>query len=47
MFNIGTDDKIAIAPIDEGGLAFAAIQGLDQKLEKQRAGERCGVETKT
>ena len=36
VFNIGTDDK-HIAPIDEGGLAFAAIQGLDQKLEKQRA----------
>ena len=35
VFKIGTDDK-HIAPIDEGGLAFAAIQGLDQKLEKQR-----------
>ncbi|HEX4121123.1 MAG TPA: tail fiber domain-containing protein [Verrucomicrobiae bacterium] len=31
-FNIGTDDK-HIAPIDEGGVALAAIQGLDQKVE--------------
>jgi hypothetical protein len=31
-FNIGTDDK-HIAPIDEGGVALAAIQGLNQKLE--------------
>jgi len=30
-FNIGTDDK-HIAPIDEGGVALAAIQGLNQKL---------------
>lgn len=30
-FNIGTDDK-HIAPMDEGGIAFAAIQGLHQKL---------------
>ena len=35
-FNIGTDDK-HIAPIDEGGVALAAIQGLNQKLEKTRA----------
>jgi hypothetical protein len=34
IFNIGTDDK-HIAPIDEGGVAFAAIQGLNQKLEEQ------------
>jgi hypothetical protein len=34
VFNIGTDDK-HIAPIDEGGIAFAAIQGLNQKLETQ------------
>jgi hypothetical protein len=32
LFNIGTDEK-HIAPIDEGGVALAAIQGLDQKLE--------------
>jgi hypothetical protein len=30
-FNIGTDNK-HIAPIDEGGVALAAIQGLNQKL---------------
>jgi hypothetical protein len=35
-FNIGTDDK-HIAPIDEGGVAFAAIQGLNQKLEDRDA----------
>jgi hypothetical protein len=34
VFNIGTDDK-HIAPIDEGGVALAAIQGLNQKLEQQ------------
>jgi trimeric autotransporter adhesin len=33
-FSIGTDDK-HIAPIDEGGVAFAAIQGLNQKLEAE------------
>ncbi len=32
VFRIGTDDR-HIAPIDEGGLAFAAIQGLNQKVE--------------
>jgi len=32
VFNIGTDDK-HIAPIDEGGIAFAAIQGLNEKVE--------------
>ena len=31
-FNIGTDDK-HIAPIDEGGVALAAIQGLNRKVE--------------
>ncbi|MEJ0089032.1 MAG: tail fiber domain-containing protein [Limisphaerales bacterium] len=31
-FQIGTDDR-HIAPIDEGGLAFAAIQGLNAKVE--------------
>jgi hypothetical protein len=34
VFNIGTDDK-HIAPIDEGGVALAAIQGLNQKLEQK------------
>ena len=34
VFNIGTDDK-HIAPIDEGGVALAAIQGLSQKLEQK------------
>jgi hypothetical protein len=33
-FNVGTDDR-HIAPIDEGGVALAAIQGLNQKLEKK------------
>ncbi len=32
LFDIGTDDK-HIAPIDEGGVALAAIQGLNEKLE--------------
>ena len=35
-FNIGTDDK-HIAPIDEGGIAFAAIQGLNRKLNERDA----------
>jgi Chaperone of endosialidase len=34
LFNIGTDDK-HIAPIDEGGVALAAIQGLNQKLDER------------
>jgi len=33
-FNVGTDEK-HIAPIDEGGVALAAIQGLNEKLEEQ------------
>jgi hypothetical protein len=33
-FNIGTDEK-HIAPIDEGGVALAAIQGLNQKLTEK------------
>jgi len=32
VFNIGTDDK-HIAPMDEGGVALAAIQGLNEKVE--------------
>jgi trimeric autotransporter adhesin len=35
-FNVGTDEK-HIAPIDEGGVALAAIQGLNEKVEQQRA----------
>jgi hypothetical protein len=34
LFNVGTDEK-HIAPIDEGGVALAAIQGLNQKLEER------------
>ena len=33
-FNIGTDDK-HIAPIDEGGVALAAIKGLNEKLQDE------------
>ncbi len=36
VFNIGTDDK-HIAPIDEGGVALAAIQGLNQKVDSETA----------
>ena len=32
VFNVGTDEK-HIAPIDEGGVALAAIQGLNEKVE--------------
>jgi hypothetical protein len=35
-FNIGTDEK-HIAPIDEGGVALAAIQGLNQKVDEKDA----------
>jgi hypothetical protein len=35
-FNIGTDEK-HLAPIDEGGVALAAIQGLNQKLKERDA----------
>jgi UTP-glucose-1-phosphate uridylyltransferase len=35
-FNVGTDDK-HIAPVDEGGVALAAIQGLNQKVEDREA----------
>jgi hypothetical protein len=33
-FNVGEDDK-HITDIDEGGVALAAIQGLNQKLEEE------------
>jgi len=35
-FGLGADDK-HIADVDEGGVALAAIQGLNQKLEETRA----------
>jgi trimeric autotransporter adhesin len=35
-FHLGTDDK-SIGTVDESGVALAAIQGLNQKLEEQRA----------
>jgi hypothetical protein len=35
-FQIGTDDK-HIAPIDEGGVAFAAIQALNAKVEERES----------
>jgi hypothetical protein len=34
IFKIGTDEK-SIAPIDEGGIALAAIQALNQKVEQK------------
>jgi trimeric autotransporter adhesin len=34
-FQLGTDDK-HISVVDEGGVALAAIQGLNQKVEEQR-----------
>jgi hypothetical protein len=33
-FNVGMDDK-HIATVDEGGVALAAIQGLNEKLEQK------------
>ena len=33
-FGLGTDNK-HIATIDQGGVAFAAIKGLNQKLQKK------------
>src|SRR5262249_9118880 len=35
-FGVGTDAQ-HIAPIDEGGVALAAIQGLNQKVESENA----------
>ena len=35
-FNVGGDDK-HIAVVDEGGVALAAIQGLNEKLEQKEA----------
>lgn len=36
LFSVGTDEK-HIAPIDEGGVALAAIQALNQKVEQKDA----------
>jgi hypothetical protein len=35
-FNVGTDDK-HISTVDEGGVALAAIQGLNEKLDEKDA----------
>jgi hypothetical protein len=35
-FGLGTDER-HIATVDESGVALAAIQGLNQKVEEQRA----------
>jgi Chaperone of endosialidase len=35
-FNVGMDDK-HIATVDEGGVALAAIQGLNEKLKEKDA----------
>jgi hypothetical protein len=35
-FNLGEDNR-HIAEVDEGGVALAAIQGLNQKVEQQAA----------
>ncbi len=45
-FNLGTDDR-HIAPIDEGGVALAAIQGLNEKVEsgkRKTDGQLAGLE---
>jgi regulator of replication initiation timing len=34
-FGVGSDDK-HIATVDEDGVALAAIQGLDEKVEQER-----------
>jgi hypothetical protein len=33
MFDVGSTDK-AIYPLDESGVAFAAIQALDEKVKR-------------
>lgn len=38
-FGLGTDD-VSIATVDEGGVALAAIQGLNQKVEIENAALR-------
>ncbi len=45
LFNVGTDDK-HIATVDEDGVALAAIQGLNQKIEREGCGDsKLGKET--
>ena len=36
LFKVGSDER-SIAPIDEGGIAFAAIQGLNSKVDESAA----------
>jgi hypothetical protein len=43
-FNVGPDDK-HIATVDEGGVALAAIQGLNQKLEQQGKDKDAEIQT--
>lgn len=42
-FGVGSDDK-HIATVDADGVAFAAIQGLNQKLERENADLRARLE---
>lgn len=42
-FNVGSDDR-HIAVVDEGGVALAAIQGLDQKLEAEAKAKNKKIE---
>ena len=44
IFNIGTDER-HIAPIDEGGVALAAIQGLNEKLETETKAKDAEIQT--
>lgn len=43
IFELGPDDK-HIAPIDEGGVALAAIKGLNQKLDEQLRAKQAEIE---
>jgi hypothetical protein len=43
-FNIGTDER-HIAPIDEGGVALAAIKGLNEKLNQKLGEKDAEIET--
>ena len=42
-FNVGADDK-HIATVDADGVALAAIQGLNQKLEEQLAKKNAEID---
>lgn len=44
-FGFGTDDK-HIATVDADGVALAAIQGLNQKLEQETAAQRAELQNK-